>query len=697
MAPSPSPSGSAGLDLERIGAVLFAQRRVVLSFLAAGLVSAFIGTKLTTPSYRAAAVMQLLARAGKEVASEGVRDLDQGGYMEQRDRARTLVQKIQSAPVLEAVLQRYADSGRTDLPPTRDGIEAFGRMLSVGPREDTQLIEVAVEHSDPDAAALLANLTAQTYYDENLDFRKEAARATSGWLDSRTADQEAALAEASAELLAFKDEHGIIDVEGAVDEASARKAALQQAIAGVTTERVDLESGLVEKERLLKKGRIDVLTGMFNDTALQAITQQAAGLRARAAEVRGRYAEKHPERRRVEEQLAEVEKLLGVEVYRLMVAERAQLKALRRQEGRLKEELATVDAQLLERQRLQAEYDRLSESESQARRLVIDLGVREAEVDLQAETQLSDIQIISLAIPPRQPVSPSLVLNLAMAFMVSLVGGVALAFVRHEQKDALLTVQDVERRTGLPVLASLPTLPEDTPEALRHLYAVAHPQSLSAEGFRSLRTMLQMRVMGEHGGKVFLVTSGVAGEGKTTTSIGLAASFARMGLRTLLIDADLRKPRVHESFRGARGPGLADTLGRRLDPTAVARPTSVDGLFYLPAGSERDDAAELLYSRLFPRMLRYVGLTFDVVVVDSSPVGLVADTLGMAAWVDGVVVVVRRDHGPARLTIEALHRLASASAKVVGAAFNDTPPSRDAHRYGAGYYTEAGTPAAREA
>jgi len=684
-----SPQSSLpDIDVELIRRILLAQWWTIVLFVVVGVGAVAVATHYSVRWYTAVAVLQLLPQAGQEIETNEVRKLDEGGYMEGRDRARTQIQIIQSKPVREEVVRRYRDGGQLDLAAGSKGAKALGELLSAGPREDTQLVEVRVEHPRPDAAALLANLTAQVYYEANLEFRRNAAKDTKGWIEGQAVEHEARLEAATHKLLGFKDEHGIVDLSGRLDETSARLVALQQAIGDANTKRVLLGGQLAEHERLLSKGRTDVLAGMFNDVGLRAIAQRQAEMQAEAAEIRARYGELHPEAKQAEANLKEVEVLVGTQVMRLIRAERTDYQALRRQEKRLEDELAGVKERLLEDQRLRKQYDELAREEDAAREIVRSLGQRGNEVDLQAQTQLSDVRIVDLATPPESPSRPQPALNLALAFIVSLVGGIALAVVRNQGHDSVLSVGDVERRVGVPVIATLPSLPAGLPELQKPLYPLDHPHSLTAEAYRSLRTMIQVRAPQDKP-LAFLITSGVAGEGKTTTTVGLAAAFARLGMRVCVVDADLRRPRVHVSFGGERVRGVAEVLSRRVDPLTLVRKTPVEGLYYMAAGAVTDSGAELLYSSVFPEMMARMAKVFSVVLIDTSPVGLVSDALAVADKVDGVLLVIRRDHAPARLAVDAVQQLQGAEARLIGSVLNDVPPSRDARLYGRGYYSES--------
>ena len=686
-----SPRSTLGaFDLAAFRDVVWEQRRSVLAFLGAVMLAAIIGSALATRWYEAVAVLQLLPRAGREVNVTEVVKLDEGGYMEGRDRARTQIQIIQSRAVREEALRRYRATGATDIGPDAEGIGWLGRHLSAGPREDTQLVEIRVKHKDPEAAAVLANLVADVYVESNLSFRREAARETRVWLESQSAAHQVRLEAASAALLAFKQANDLLGEMGDSADINSRITALHKAIGEVTTERVRLGSVLAEHESMRRAGRSEVLLGAFDDRSLSAIAQQLAELRTQAAEVHGRYGKKHPEYQRVAAHLRSVERLVDSEVTRLVRAERSRFQSLQRQEDELRAELVRVKEELLRREQLGEQYDRLVREEETARRLVASLGERGAEVDLQAQTQLSDVRLVDRAIAPAAPVLPNTSLNLVMAMIVGLAGGVALALVRHQFRDAMLTPRDVERRTELTVLGNIPTLAASVPEAERALFPIHHPHSLQTEAFRALRAMV-VHQTGSASGQVILVTSAVAGEGKTTTSIGLAVAFARLGRRTLLVDADLRRPKLGTVFGHKNTQGMSDTLVGRVDPLLLRRATDVKGLFVLPAGRPTENVGELLASPVARRMVEHLRSAFEVIIIDSSPVGVVADAMALSSMVDGVLMVVRRGHAPGRLTVEAAQRLQRSDAHIIGTVLNDTPPDRDTRRFAGSYYQESPT------
>jgi len=672
--PIHSPS-AGGMSLSLLLHALRQQRWTILSFLGAVLLAALAGTLATTPEYRAITVIQLMSHAGKELDVRAVIDYDNAGYLEQRDRARTQIQIMLSRSVREEVIRRYNELGYDDIPDTPDGAAVLKDAISVGPREDTQLVEIRVLHPDPERAAVLANLVATVYQAGNLELRTGTARETQVWLETQADGYQSVLDEANQKLIDFKREYGLVDIEEKVDDISRRLASLQIALGDVTTERVLLSSALLEYERLLSLGSYTVLAALLEDAPLETMSEERASLIARSAEVMADYTEQHPEYQRALGHVARLEQVIAGEVQSRIEGDRARIRILQSQEYLIHQELNKVKEELLEKQRLMEEYSRLKLDQDRLRRLHQSLGDREGEVQLQADTRLNNVRVIDPALPPTSPWTPNLPLTMAMALMVGLAGGVGLALLRHQLSAPSLTARDIKQKLNAPLLGVLPRLPDGVSAVNRALFPFNHPSSPSSEAFRGVCEALQADTKGRP--YRLLVTSSLAGEGKTTTSIGLAIAFSRSGVRTLLLDADLRRPHQHTMFGVNRGPGLTEALekpGR--DP--LVTPTEVPHLDLLVCGGASQNPDEVLSSPALARLLGTLGQRYQMIIIDSPPTAQVADALTLTRVVDGVLLVARRGGVTERRTVETLEALGQADARLLGVVLNDEAPSSDA-------------------
>jgi non-specific protein-tyrosine kinase len=296
------------------------------------------------------------------------------------------------------------------------------------------------------------------------------------------------------------------------------------------------------------------------------------------------------------------------------------------------------------------------------------------------------------AVAADEPLSPNLVINVGLGLVLGLLFGLLAAFVLEQWDDSIRSPQEAELATGLATLGQIGRARVDTAKAkIYWLATLLAPRSAVAEGYRTLRTNLDF-VFVDEPARTVLVTSPVPGDGKTTVAANLAVALAQSGRTTILVDADLRKPTLHELFAVDRGVGLTTTVTEpRTSLSTLILPTEQENLSILPAGLIPPNPAELLGTQWFKGILDELKKQADVIVLDSPPVAVVSDAAVISSAVDATLVVVRagrtgRDslvHG-----VEALHR---AGARIVGTVLNDTPRA-STEVYGGFYVEDAPAP-----
>ena len=668
------------MDLSLLLHALSQQRWTILAFLGAALLAALAGSLAATPEYKAVAVIQLMSHAGKELDVRSVVDYDEAGYLERRDRARTQIQILLSRSVREEVLRRYNALGFDDLPADAEGAGMLKEMLSAGPREDTQLVEIQVLHTDPERAALLANLVATVYEDSNLEMRTGTARETQGWLEDQADGYESVLDDANQRIIDFKRQYGLVDIESKTDDITERLSSLQKALGDVTTERVMLVSQVYEYEQLLSAGSYTVLAGMLDDPALNQMAQQRAAAILASAEALTTFGEQHPEHRRAADSVTLIEHLMAREVTNTVESDRARIRVLGNQEYNIQLELDKVKEELLEKQRLQEEYTELKQETDRIRGLYQSLGDREGEVELQSLTRLNNVRMLDPALPPSRPASPNIPLLMAMALVVGLAGGLGLAILRHRLSDSVLTDDELTRDLSVPLLGAVPRLPGGLSGAERSLYPYARPRSPSAEAYRTLRETLHLDL--ETASYRLLVTSSASNEGRSSVAVGLAIAYARLGVRTLLLDADMHHPHLHTAFGVKRAPGLSESL-ERPETFPLVTPGEVPNLDLITCGEAVDSPDKLLASPHLELLLKQLSRRYPLIIIDSPPASAVSDALVLSRVVDGVVVVARRGAVSRRQVAKTIKQIDTITSPVLGVVLNDVPLSADAARYSA--------------
>jgi capsular exopolysaccharide synthesis family protein len=294
------------------------------------------------------------------------------------------------------------------------------------------------------------------------------------------------------------------------------------------------------------------------------------------------------------------------------------------------------------------------------------------------------VRILDRAEAPEEPVRPNPLRNIGLAMLLGGVAGVALAFLL-EMLDATVTTREhVEERLGLPFLGIIPTIEREKDDIVRDLFVHAHPQSVAAECLRSIRTNL-LFMSPDRPLRTILVTSSGPGEGKTTTATSLAEIMADGGNRVLLVDADMRRPRLHKVFGFTPQHGLSSLIlgeGRLGD---VVHATGIANLSVLTCGSVPPNPAELLHAQGFKGILAEASEKFDRVIIDSPPAGVVADAVVVSTHVDGTLLVLKARETSRDAAMRTIRALGDVNARIFGAVLNDL--DLEDGRYGQ-YYSQ---------
>jgi polysaccharide biosynthesis transport protein len=327
--------------------------------------------------------------------------------------------------------------------------------------------------------------------------------------------------------------------------------------------------------------------------------------------------------------------------------------------------------------------------------LITEQGLLAQKLDsLQVDANLKSggAQLVRDAAVPGSPASPKPLRNLLIGLVVGLIVGTGVIFLQEHLDDSVKTKPDLaEALPDVPVLGVVPVIEHwDAEHAPAQLEAMRSTTTPASEAYRNLRTSVQLLGV-ERPLRTVQVTSGVSGEGKTTLIANLAVVLAMPGQRVVMVDCDLRRPRLHELFGRSNERGFTSVFqgGSALD--AVERVSVDDSLYLLSSGPLPPNPSEILASNRTAELLFELQGAFDVVLVDSAPVLPVTDAIVLAAWVEATILVARAGETTARILTESLERLRRVDARVAGTVLNDASPDV-VYGYGGGY-TYADSPA----
>ncbi len=290
-------------------------------------------------------------------------------------------------------------------------------------------------------------------------------------------------------------------------------------------------------------------------------------------------------------------------------------------------------------------------------------------LDVNASLAGLKIHVLEKAVPALKPSSPQPFRILPLGLMLGLLAGAGLALVRDWRDQRLRSADEITAILGVPVLGAVPSIPRRRLAARSQLLSA--PNSDDSEVYRVIRTALFFGVRRDEA-RTVLVTSPAPLEGKTTLVSNLGIAMARAGQRTLILDADLRRPMQHRAFAmNGHNNGLADVLAGTTTLEQAIRYTVIPGLYVLASRQIVENPSELLSRPAFARLLEEVARKYDRVLVDSPPVGIVADAQVLAALCDLTLLVLRADHSTRVITQHARDLLLTVGARVAGVVVND--------------------------
>jgi succinoglycan biosynthesis transport protein ExoP len=663
-------------DLEDLWGITLKQRKTIGLVFAVVVALTLAINMFTVPTYRATNVVRLALQAGQEVKTDKVVDLDQYNRWNRDLFAETQLEVLHSLALRSLVMENYLKLGFDD--PSITSPEALIGHMFITAREGTELLDISVDHVNPESAAALANLIAEGYRELNLNANRDAAEEARSWIEAQLLTYEEKINVINGRVVDYQRTNNITATNDDTDTFNYNLISLSEALAKHNTERVLLKSQLIAHEQLYSEGKIDALSKEIDTPLLSVLNEEYARALTAHAKLSARYGEKHHRWQLSQAEFTKVEEQIRKEVRRTINNERAALQVTNTTISQIEEQVATINGHILDSQSKKGALDLLQLELERARVFYADLSKRDNELELQARTQLNNVQIIDMAVAPSAPYKPNTPFNLMVGLLIGVCGGLGVGFAREYFTNSITSPQDVKLHLRVPYLGHVPKIIGEDRSALA-LHTHTQPDSAAAEATRSIRTLLDLNPLKSKVSRL-LVTSTISAEGKTGTSIRLAIAFARLGRKVLLVDADLRRPTIHKVFNANRSPGLTQLFDGASFDTAVNK-TEIENLSFLPAGATKSNGIELLASPSMSDILDTAQERFDLIIIDTPPAGFLADAAILSRGVDGVLFVVR-EYTASRVQIkEALQGLHSVGANIFGVVINAV----DLQRHGKSY------------
>lgn len=597
----------------------------------------------------------------------------------------TIVQKLRSRPLLEQVLETnrldrdpafLGPPPQEGPPPDREAL--VGRlegMVKTTLRRNTRLVDVTVSGTEPALAALIANSIVDQFSSQDFAMRSSSTRGASTFLQEEAKSLKAKLELSEQSLQKYREEVGSVSIQQGENSLAPK---LQIYNNNLTQSRAEMQRLKAVYEQIITlTNRLDDLLALpqiATEPALADSRRAAALATANFAAIQMRYKAKHPKYQQAVQQLEESRRALAQDALRLPDTYRMAYEAAQSTTTNAAAALKDAEQEALRLSSQAIRFNLLSREVESDRALFASILNRLAETSLTTDLRSEKIRVMQPATVPRAPSSPKVMLILVAGVMAGLMGGLVIVFGLHSMDRSIQSVDQAESALGLPVLNVIPRLKGIKADGPR-LVTEEESNHSGAEAFRTLRTALSMLGRAEER-RTFLFTSTVPQEGKSFVSINYAASLAQQGLKTLVVDADLRRPSVEEYLTGDDGhhPGLTEYLTgqKKLDELVQ----TIDGhpnFFWMAAGKQAPNPAELLAQGGLKGFLEKALQRFDRVVVDSAPVTAVSDTLTITGLCQTTVLVIRSHVTPRKPIQRTLQMLKQAGGNVCGLVLNLEP------------------------
>ncbi len=693
--------------------VIHKRRWIVIAFFFIVLIATAVGTFTMQPIYRGTATIQINKENPqivdfKEIFAVNTMDLDyyqtQYKILESRTLARRVIQTLKLSenpdfqPKPETPFQQWKSNlwaslsglfGSPGKEASENGKETFliSRFLAklkIEPVRNSRLVKIHFDSNSPSLSTQVSNSLAAAYIQQSLEARFVSTEQAKEWLTKQLEDLKAKVERADENLQGFGSKHDIISLDEKENVTMQRLTELNETLTKAEAERM-------AKEALFKQTQVrnfDSFPSILENKLIQDLKQAYIQLEAQYMKLSETFKPEYPEMVRLKNQMDVLQKRLDSEIEKIILGIKSEYESSLRREALLRQAFQQQKAKALEMKEKGIQYNILKREADTNRDLYKGLLMRMKEAGVSAGITASNIQILDPAEYPTRPYKPNKRLNLLLAAVVGLFLGVGLAFFFEYLDNTIKTPDDLEQWARLPSFGMVPEVSNGRRRRLEkgssypvELITYGHPKSMLSEAYRSIRTSILLSSP-ERPPKKITITSPNPGEGKTTTVINTAIALSQTGARVLVIDGDMRKPRVHRIFNHENGMGLSNFLSGHGELGSIIQESEVPNLFYIPSGPIPPNPSELLGSNLFKNMLESLEARFDHILVDSPPVLGFADAIILATCVNGVILAVTGGKTPRETLQRAKEALQQTQTKILGVVINRV----DIRRSDYGYY-----------
>ncbi|MEX2453806.1 MAG: polysaccharide biosynthesis tyrosine autokinase [Rhodospirillaceae bacterium] len=600
--------------------------------------------------------------------------LQEPGPLDRFSPTRLLRSLMPSRPPPATSGSGTGSSGSAQPPVDRERELAIGSVLgrvSVEPLGRSHVISIGARSEDPELAARIANTLGEIYLEEKAVQRTDAIGSANTWLSRHIQDLRTQLEDSERAVEEYRREHSLY---------SSRSDTLtSQQLGELNSQVITAQAQLAEAQTRLRQATETMkaanpggaMSEVLQSPLIQALKQQESAVERRAAELSTKYGSKHPAMQDVQAEKTDIARRIRSEINNIIGGLRNEAAAANARYQALKSNLDATKDTMGETNTVSIKLNALEREAEANRALFQQFLQRVKETEVQRDMELVNSRIISFAAIPGSPSFPPLNLLMAVALIGGILVGVLLVLLIEQMDDTFRTDDDIESQTALPMLAVVPKVSR---RKLRDDYILRHPTSELSESVRRIAMSLRLDENRERG-KVVMMTSSVANEGKSGICLGLAKITAATGANVIVLDCDWRRPQLHTMVGRPNHIGIGDLLTGNTRPEDVVYRDS-SGAHMIFAGKLRARHANLIFSERMRYLLQSLSKHYDLVLVDTPPVLVGAEVMHLSRLVDMAVYVVRWGRTKRDVALKGLRHLSTMDAPLVGTVLSQVHTSR---------------------
>ena len=650
-------------DLLRYWRILWRRKYLVGAVTFTVVVAAAVITFTMTPLYRASVKIQVDPEA--KFLSYQLQD----NTFANSTSLETQVTVLKSRTLMRLTGDSLQNSGKLTSPLISGDLK-----VSVIPR--TQIIKVDYTSEEPKFAATVVNTLAVEYIEYNFSSKYESVTQARDFLAGEIQELKINLERSEEELGEYSKEHGILNM-------AAGENLVVQKLVDLTRQLTQLEGQLLaNRYENVKDMTVENLPAGMKTKKMVDLEMQISALDLQLASLTSQFGPKWPEVKKLEDQLSAAREQLVQATRQAIEQERIQYELFSEHSNRLTRAVDRQEELVSELRESLIQYNILLREVDSDKELYDGLLQRIKEAGISAGLRSSNVRVIEPGTVPLFPYVPNTPLHLALGLALGLMLACPLALLLEFLDKTLKTSEDVER-LGHPCLSVLPALDSSIVKRGRELLAETNGGSKATkivpylrnmppmcwESYRSLRTSLLLSSAGKPPQSI-LISSALPSEGKSTTAVNLGISFAQTGARVLIMELDLRRPKLAERLNVQTGLGMSTYLSGNSELASEIRPTNIPNLFLIQGGPIPPNPPELIGSERMQLALRLLSKHFDFLLVDAPPILSVTDSVVISSSVDGVVLVIEAGKTSRDAVLRAQNLLVSVGANILGAIIN---------------------------